>query len=172
MGKIGKIFKAITGAAIVGGAAYVAVKNKDKLEEIKDTAVDKIDEIKDTAVEKINEIKTEVVGVDEIEDENERPDEIYEDTTGDGELDTAYVDSDGDGVVDKIVDLNGESEQAPTMEVDEDNDGNPEVVAIDTTGDGQYDTVLEDTTGDGKLDTAFVDTTGDGVVDTVKDIEE
>lgn len=96
---------------------------------------------------------------------------IFEDENGDGIHDIAYVDSTGDGIVDKTVDLHGKSTQASTEKLDTTGDGNVDTIAIDTTGDGQYDTLLTDTTGDGQMDTAFVDSTGDGVLNDTVDLK-
>lgn len=97
---------------------------------------------------------------------------VLTDEDMDGSMETAYVDSDGNGVVDKVVDVNGAALQAKTEKVDTTGDGVEDTIAIDTTGDGKYDTLLSDEDGDGKYDTALVDTTGDGVLDQTIDLKK
>ncbi|MCR5273073.1 MAG: hypothetical protein K6E13_08825 [Lachnospiraceae bacterium] len=161
------VLKVLAGAAAVAGAAYVANKNKDKLKNLKDAVTFEPDDPEEDCGEAETQVDVNGDG---------KADVVAEDFDGDGDADavlegnTAYVDTTGDGVVDTVVDLDGEAKQAPTETMDTDGDGRTDTVAVDTTGDGQYDTVAVDTDGDGKLDTAFVDTTGDGVLDTTKDI--
>lgn len=156
MGKIKKLL----GLAAVAGTAYVAVKHKDEI----------VDKVKSVIGDKEDNMAEDFEGVDEDSDGDY--DAVYEDSDGDGKPDTVYVDSTGDGVVDKVVDVNGPANQAPTEKMDTTGDGKVDTIAADTTADGKYDTILQDTDGDGKLDTAFVDTTGDGVVDSVVDIDK
>ena len=71
-------------------------------------------------------------------------------------------DTTGDGLIDSIVDADGNSVNSGAVD-------NPDLTGglKDTTGDGITETLQVDTTGDGHMDTVFKDTTGDGKFDTV-----
>ncbi len=90
------------------------------------------------------------------------------DTDGDGQIDTAVADTDGDGTIDAVgKDTDGDG-QLDTVGVDSDGDGTIDAVGMDTDGDGNLDVAEFDTDGDGEADVFMADTDGDGEMEVVE----
>ena len=73
-------------------------------------------------------------------------------TNNNGEIDTAFIDDDEDGIIEAILIDDNENRVWEILYFDEDLDGNPDILMMDRDEDGKVDVVAYDYDQDGEWD--------------------